>query len=117
MGGRWRGPHFDVASLATRLRGQVPVCRGAGRAGDPFRGAFCTACPSAERWTNIFTAGYFPKAPVSLYSLCNAFQKERSICSSYITSSLYRKTKAALPAHVLLNGVQLKLLSLPCSET
>lgn len=93
------------------------MCGGAAQAGDPFRGAFCNARLSAERWTNIFTAGDFPEAPVSLFSLCNTFQKERGVCSSYITPSLYRKTKAALPAHVLLNGVQLKLLSLLCSET
>lgn len=58
-GGRRRGPHFDGVSLATPLRGQVPVCGGAGQAGDPCRGVCCNARPWAERWTHIFTI--FPR--------------------------------------------------------
>lgn len=94
----------------------VCVCRGQGE-GNKYQGALCNACLSAEHWTNIFATSYFPKASDSLCNLCKTFLKERSICSTYITSFYIIRLKQSFRAHVLLNVVQLKLLSFPHAET
>lgn len=93
------------------------VCAGGQGKANKYQGEFCNACLSAEHWTNIFATSYFPKASDSLCDLCKTFLKERSICSTYITSFYIIRLKQSFRAHVLLNVVQLKLLSFPYSET
>ena len=117
-GGRVVGTPLCCGSLCVCVCVCVPAraLRGQGE-GDKYWGEFCNACLSAERWTNIFTSSSFPGAADSLCNLCKTFLKERRICSTYITSFSIIRLKQSFRAHVLLNGVQLKLLSFLHSET
>ena len=119
-GGRVVGSPLWCGSLLGRLLGGcgcMCVCSG-GRARVINTGAsFATHAYQLSPGQTVFTSGSFPGAADSLCNLCKTFLKERRICSTYITSFSIIRLKQSFRAHVLLNGVQLKLLSFLHSET